>query len=191
MSKKVDYEKLKIEYITGDISYAEMAKKYGISKPTLAKKARKERWYDQKLQHNRNVVTKAIRKVENEQADLFARELTTLGKLEDVLDQVVGNVEHLMKYVVQKKSIDGDVEVVGKINTRSLKEAAETLELIEKMKRSMNGILSIDQQKSLELQAERLELERKRIGADDDEEENETGVVMLAPVLPDKEDDDE
>lgn len=181
MSKKVDYEKMKIEYITGDISYKKLAAKYGIAASTLTKKARRERWYAQKLQHNRSVVAKAVRIAENEQAKLFARELVTLGKLEDILDKAVSDVEQFTKYTVQKKSLDKDAEIVGKINTKALKEAAETLDLVEKMKRSMNGILSIDQQKSLELQAQRLELEKRRV--DQGETDNEVKVVFESKEL--------
>ncbi|MGF6376859.1 transposase-like protein [Clostridiales Family XIII bacterium PM5-7] len=192
MSKKVDYSKLKIEYIAGDISYAKLAKKHGIAVATLSKKASKEGWHKDKVRHNQNVVEKAVRKAENEQAKVFAKELVTVGKINAVLDKALEDVMQFNKYIVQKKEKystptrhDGkllderqwsEVETFDKIDTKALKEVAETLKLVEQMKRSMQGILSIDQQKSLEMQAQRLELEKRRV--DQGETDNEVKVVF-------------
>lgn len=200
MGKKVDYSKLKIEYITGDISYQALADKYGIARATLSKKATKEGWHKEKVKHNENVVKKAVRKAENEQAKVFAKELVTLGKITKVLDKALDDAEQFQRYVVQKKEKydvpvkeDGkfiiekqwnETETFDKVDTKSLKEVAETLKLVEQMKRSMQGILSIDQQKSLEMQAQRLELEKRRV--DQGDTDNEVKVVFASKKLEDE-----
>lgn len=197
MGKKADYSKLKIEYITGDISYKDLAEKYGIATATLSKKATKEGWHKEKVKHNENVVKKAVRKAENEQAKVFAKELITLGKITKVVDKALDDAEQFWKYIVQKREKyevpveeDGkyitekqwnEVMTFDKVDTKSLKEIAETLKLIEQMKRSMKGILSIDQQKSLEMQAQRLELEKRRV--DQGETDNEVKVVFESKDL--------
>lgn len=197
---KADYTKMKIEYITGDISYRNLAEKYGINLSTLTKKARREGWYTQKLKHNNGIVAKAVRKAENEQAEVFAKELVTVGKISEILDEALEDVKQFNKYIVQKKErysnpvkhngkyLDerqwSEVETFDKIDTKSLKEVAETLKLVEQMKRSMQGILSIDQQKSLEMQAQRLELEKRRV--DQGETDNEVKVVFESKELEDE-----
>lgn len=40
----VEWDKIKAEYLTGDATYEDLAKKYGISMSTLSKKASKEGW---------------------------------------------------------------------------------------------------------------------------------------------------
>lgn len=200
MAKKVDYNKIKIEYITGNISYKNLAKKYGIAPSTLMKKARREGWYKQKLQHNQDIVTKAVRKAANAQAEIFANELVTLGKISKVLDKALEDAEQFQRYIVQEKEkydepviIDGkpiierqwvEAKTLEKIDTKALKETAETLKLVEQMKRSMEGILSIEQQKSLEMQAERLQLEKRRV--DQGETDKEVRVVFESKDLEDE-----
>lgn len=200
MAKKVDYNKIKIEYITGNISYKDIAKKYGIAPSTLTKKARREGWYKQKVQHNQSIVTKAVRKAANQQAEIFAKELVTLGKISKVLDKALEDVEQFQRYIVQEREkydepvyIDGkpvverqwvEAKTLEKIDTKALKETAETLKLVEQMKRSMEGILSIEQQKSLEMQAERLQLEKRRV--DQGETDKEIKVTFVSKELEDE-----
>ena len=200
MAKKVDYNQMKIEYITGDISYKNLAKKYGIAVSTLTKKARGEGWYTQKCEHNRSVVAKAVRKAENEQAKVFAKELVTVSKISAVLDKALEDALQYQRYIVQRKEkydvpveIDGkliverqwnETQVMDKIDTKALKETAETLKLVEQMKRSMQGILSLEQQRSLQLQEQRLQLEKRRV--DQGETDNDVKVVFESQELIDE-----
>ena len=196
----MDYSRLKIEYITGDISYKKLAEKHGIAVATLSKKATKEGWHREKIKHNEGVVKKAVRKVENEQAKVFAKELITLGKITNVLNKALNDADQFQRYIVQKREKydvpvrDGDkliiekqwneTETFDKVDTKSLKEVAETLKLVEQMKRSMQGILSMDQQQSLEMQTQRLELEKRRV--DQGETDNEVKVVFTSKELEDE-----
>lgn len=58
--KKVNWNKVKTEYITTDISQRKLADKHGIPYPTLRKRCRTEAWYEQKKAYCSKVVTKAV-----------------------------------------------------------------------------------------------------------------------------------
>ena len=46
---KIDWDKIKDEYINTSISYKKLAEKYGISFWEVSKKGKKEKWFDQKV----------------------------------------------------------------------------------------------------------------------------------------------
>ena len=82
------------------------------------------------------------------------------------------------------------------MDTGAIKDAAQTLKLIEGMKRSMENILTMEQKNKIEndnrklaIEEERLELEKQRNNQGTAGDNEQYGVVMLAPIL--EEDDDD
>lgn len=166
MARKVDWEKIKTEYITGDISQDKLAKKYGVSRNILQTRAQKEKWTDERAKHRENVVKKAVQKAENRQASVYAKELTLLGKLEKHLDKALSDVDQFNRHIVSEGIGEGqsvtEERVYSKADMRALADAAKTLQLVEKMKKSMNNILSIEQQEQMAIARARLEIEQKK-----------------------------
>ena len=166
MARKVDWEKIKTEYITGDISQNDLAKKYKVSRSTLQTRARKEHWHDKKLKSKAKVVEKAVQKAENRQANVYAKELTLLNKLEEHLDKALSDVDQFNRHIVSEGIGEGmsvtEERLYSKADMRALADAAKTLQLVEKMKKSMNNILSLEQQEQMAIARAKLELERKK-----------------------------
>lgn len=63
-----DWEKIKTEYITGDISLRKLADKYGINQARLLSRANREKWADEKKQIAIKVKTKIQEEIVNAQA---------------------------------------------------------------------------------------------------------------------------
>lgn len=166
MARKVDWEKIKTEYITGNISYRKLAEKYKIALTTLTSRAKKEKWYDEKLKSKDRIVRKAVQKAENRQANVYAKELTLLNKLESHLDKALSDVDQFNRHIVSEGIGEGmsvtEERLYSKADMRALADAAKTLQLVEKMKKSMNNILSLEQQEQMAIARAKLELERKK-----------------------------
>ena len=81
-----NWEKIKIEYITTDISYRKLAEKYGVSPSSVAKRMKNEKWTEKRKQTKRKSVAKAIAKVEERESDKMVRLLETS---EEALEKVV------------------------------------------------------------------------------------------------------
>ena len=77
----VDWVGIKTEYITTATSYRKLADKHGVPFRTLADRARAEGWSAARKKHCNDVVTKALRKSANQQADKMARFTTVSDKL--------------------------------------------------------------------------------------------------------------
>ena len=58
----VNWEAAKTEYISGDCSYRDLAKKYGVSNAQIGKKAGREKWPELRKKHREKVVSDLVRK---------------------------------------------------------------------------------------------------------------------------------
>ena len=64
-----DWEKIKTEYISTEISQRKLAEKYGVSVNTLIKRANKEGWATEREKHHNRVTTRVQQKIVTAQAN--------------------------------------------------------------------------------------------------------------------------
>lgn len=88
-----DWQKIKTEYITTDISYRKLAEKYGLRYATLQQRATKEGWPELRDRHRANTVSKVVSKIGDSQAQKMVRIDTITGKLLDKLEQAVDELD--------------------------------------------------------------------------------------------------
>lgn len=138
MARKVNWEQIKTEYVTGDISYRKLAEKHGVPFNTLKDRAVPEKWYEARKKHRNRIATKSIQKAEAKQVRVACKELTLLDKIERHLDKAISDVDQFNRYVVQEQIGHGQTEtteqIYGKADMRALKDAMQVLSMVEKMK---------------------------------------------------------
>lgn len=157
--KKINWNKLKHEYVTGDITYRELAEKYDISIESIKKEARKtakrKGWVTLKSEYRHNVYTKA----EQETARKAGKKLASTGEkvksyAERLVDVIGEAITELREYIVEHETTvketeydlnvhkpkketvtkSKDIELIyGKINTKSLKEISDALKTIQSL----------------------------------------------------------
>lgn len=139
MARKVDWEKIKTEYVTGDISVRDIAQKYGVSYTTAKNRATREKWTALRKKHRDSVVRKATQKAATKQANVLAKELTLLDKIERHLDKALSDAEQFNRHIVTEGTGKGRTEteerIFSKADMRALKDAAQVLTMIEKIKK--------------------------------------------------------
>ncbi|MBO6267925.1 MAG: hypothetical protein J6N19_02125 [Clostridium sp.] len=138
MARKVNWEKIKTEYITGDISQRKLAEKYGVPYSTLRDRARKDTWFKQRKKSRQKVVSKSVQKVEAKQVRVATKELTLLDKIERHLDRAISDVDQFNRYIVTEQIGHGMTEtseqMYSKADMKALKDAMQVLAMVEKMK---------------------------------------------------------
>lgn len=87
-----DWKKLKAEYIAGDISYRELAKKYCVPFGTLRKVAAREQWAQKRAQARAKADTILINKV-------GAAEGKKASDIIDVADKLLNKITELIETV--------------------------------------------------------------------------------------------
>lgn len=105
-----NWEEIKTEYITTDISYRALAQKHGVYLNTLAARAKAEGWVELRKRHRDSIVTKALRYDANMQAKRLANFQRSADRL---LERVNRAIDELDTFTYKKKetlkSEDGEV----------------------------------------------------------------------------------
>ena len=97
-----DWQAIKTEYITTQISYRALEKKYGINYKVIADKGKKEGWSQLRSQHKDKTLTKTLDAVSKKQVDRAAKLISVADLL---LDKVQSIVESNPELLVNTKSI--------------------------------------------------------------------------------------
>ena len=173
-----DWAKIKTEYITGNIGQKALAKKHGVSANTLQKRAREENWLEEKRKYTVSVVKKAVQKEVNRQANALAKELQAAEKMSDVILKALDDDNQFNRWIVTEGG-DGvtytDEKVFDKVDMRSMKDAMATLKMIEQLKRSVQGILTLQEETQRDIALRKIALEERRAAA---EEATDTTVTI-------------
>lgn len=86
----VSWRKIKAEYIAGGISQRALAEKHGISKATVERRAKKEKWTEKRKASE----AKAIEKVSEKKAETVADNAVLLEKIKKgLLERLAGMLE--------------------------------------------------------------------------------------------------
>ena len=84
-----DWEKIKAEYLTTEISMRDLAQKYGGHYTTIGKKAAKEEWQTQRQQQADRTLTKMLTADTKKKVDRASRLMTVADKLLKKVEQAV------------------------------------------------------------------------------------------------------
>ncbi len=169
----MNWEEIKLEYVTTDISYRELSEKHGISFSSLSKMAVKGKWSKERNKHRKKVATKVQQKIVVKKAKELAKEIEIAEAISDILQVAVS---HPKQFLLICEEDGCERYSFGRIN-----DALDALSKLEKSKRSLYGILSEREKSSMELAREKLDIAKSRaVGLIGDT--SEVGVVLLPPV---------
>lgn len=173
-NRKVNWEKIKTEYITGNISQKDLAKKYQVNYKTLEKYA-KEGWYQEKLKYRKKVSDKAIRKSANKDANRLSRIIDASRKLTDHIIKAAEDPEQFNRWLCETTTPDGsrdtEEKIFRKVDIKSVNEAMKALQAAEKLERSINNILTLQEEQQLQIAREKWEAEKKQMATEHQKED--------------------
>lgn len=172
--KQFDWNAIRAEYITGQISQRDLCAKYGVSYTKLCEIARKEKWTEKKRKYEEKVFEKAIQKQCDKDANRLAKELAVADKISDVLVRALDDEDQFRRWLSEDiymdeeggKVITSTEKIHDKVDMRSLKDAAATLKMVEQLKRSIEGLLTLQERNAHDIAQRRMALEERRADAD-------------------------
>ena len=148
----MDWHKIKAEYIAGGTSYRKLAEKYGISRSKLQAVATKENWVDLKSQTQAKTESKLVDSI----SDKESKKATNII---DVADKLVEKIYEMLS---------ADVT-----NAQSIKSLTSALRDLKEIK----GYKSEADMREQEARIAKLQREAQQMSGDEDDDN--TGVLML------------
>lgn len=136
----MDWKRIKTEYIAGGTSYRKLCEKYGVSRTTLQRKAKDEKWLTLRSQAEAKTESKIIEAVSDDAAE---KAVDIIG----VADKLLGKIESMVESM--------------EIDTQSLKQLTSAL-------KDLKDIKGYKSPKDLEEQEARIEKYKRDAERDQD-----------------------
>lgn len=148
--KRIDWKKIKAEYVTGEISLANIAKKYGVSASAVQKKSVKEKWAAEKRKQHKKAADKVAKKLNDKNVRKTVSDIervcSAASKLIAKINRAIDEVDRREKVTVRTTKIKAegigekgqmeiekterktDIEVCkGLVDTKSIAEISKSL----------------------------------------------------------------
>ena len=169
-----DWQAIKTEYITTDISLRKLSEKYGVRYATVQDRSKKEEWITLRDQHRTSTVSKSISKISNKQADKLARIEGITDKLLMKLEQAVDELDlEIIKKKVKTEDVNGETTtetmiaqeggIVDRAGLRHLTAALKDLKEIQMLKSELDRQEQEARIANLRKQAEKEEKQDKDV----------------------------
>lgn len=164
--RKIDWDAIKTEYVTGNMGQNALIKKYKIDQKLVAKHSKEDGWVKARKEYREKVQAKAQEKSANKRANELAGLLNASYKMRDVIEGAMNDPKQFNRYLVTKGSKGGEFhteEVIKeKVDTKALREMTQAVKALEGLIRSLGNIPTEAEAQRLQLERERFELEKEK-----------------------------
>ena len=179
----LDWDSIKTEYVTTDISLSKLAAKHGVTKGALGKKCSAEKWVEDRKRYKNRVLTKTIRKAEERDAARLDKLMRITSSLIDVaMRGIVDDPDQYNRYIVTEGLGEGMTAVsekqFQKIDTRALKDTVNALKDLTAMVRDFYDIPTAAQREQRDIASARLKIEQEKAKA---AEQTEHTIRLVVP----------
>lgn len=192
---KPDWDKIRIEYEATGLSHRKLAEKYGVPYPTLRDRAKREHWTVSANGVRAKIVAKVQEHVATKRANAIAKELDPALEATELINQLIletlKDTAQFKRHLIQRK--EKSFKDIGKtkdfpamkesteswwveeklfevVDTKRLQAAAQALKISKELQRLLKGILSEGESRKLQIEREKLDIEKQKAkGAEKDE----------------------
>ena len=151
--EKYDWNALKTEFITGEMSVSALARKHNISYSTLLYRYRTENWNELKKEYRNSVFEKCADNAAYIAAITLTKELDIANRLSEVLFDASMDEKQFNRYLVKGKDFTEEV-ILDKLDIDSLNGAIKALKSLEEIKMVMNDVVNQKKENEKELNQE-------------------------------------
>ena len=175
----MDHEKARVDYVTGRLTYAQIAEKYGVSRSHVGAVAKKEGWKKQRDAFRKSVTDKAVTRLADRGAAQLERMMDTADRLNGVLTRITEDQRQFFRW--KGEGDEGPSEVVlNKADTKALKNATAALFEMVRITRNLYGLPDRMAERKDRREEKRLKLAESQAG---NVSESQAGVVLMPQIL--------
>lgn len=189
-ASNIPWSKIKLEWISNpDNTFAALAEKYGIDLSTISRKSKQEDWPKERKAFSSRVKDQAYARVEaaavESHVNLYEATREATDNLVAALLAASKDAKALHRHLIQveqQRGFDKDkwVEdrVMDRIDGRNAADIARAIKDLATLARVLDNKVDAPVQAKLDIEREKLELDKRRAGMGDDIE-SETGIAIM------------
>lgn len=176
---KPNWDEIKTEYATTDISYREIANKHGIPYRTVVDAGRSQEWVKARETYRNKFIAKSIELAANERAKHLQSIASSADKMANVIHSVMDDTKQFFRRI---DITTGEEKISKKVDSKAVRELTAAMKDLTAVLRNVYDIPTQAEQVSMELARERLEIERKKAQQEEEFISNGGGIVLLPPL---------
>lgn len=169
----IDWNTVKTEYVTTRSTYSQLSEKYHVSIGNISKVSRREGWREQRKKFEQKVFTKTANKAAAKEANHLARLMDATNKAIGVAMEAFEDDKQFNRYIVTDGLGGGATEtnerIFSKVDTKALKDLTGVLKDLTALMREYYNIPTPAQAEAQRIAAERLELDKRKVEADNND----------------------
>lgn len=194
---KIEWDRVRVEYVTGKATYKELGEKYGVSKVSVGKRAKAEKWVAQREAFRKSVASKAIVKKKERESEKLARLMDAADNLTDAVQRITADRQQFFRGVqlaAPEKNEEGSLEamaleyVTRKADMKALASAAKALNELTRAVRNLYDLPTGEEQRNRKLAERKMRLAERREGA---AVEGQGGVIEISAIMDEQPDGQE
>ena len=186
----MDWDAIKQEYISTNISQRELAEKYGVSVSSLGKKCASEGWSGLRKKFRKKVEKKTMEKISRKKACELAKIGDCADKLVRLIDDSLNDtatVRQTIVKIVPSEDDEDEAEVeeycLQKLDTKYLRQMTAAMKDLMEILRDVYGKPNTVERANMKNARERVEIEKAKAAAGIPTDEEEYGIIEIPAVL--------
>lgn len=168
---RVDWDKIKNEYISKKISIKKLSEKYNVNYNTIQCRSRREKWGDFKKEFALKMHKKCIKKISDNLAEKKANAIIKHFDVSNIflkeINKALSNEKELYTFVEKLRSGgDGYFEdkleniIHDSINDKKVLNLVNSFEKLQKMQRQSLDIMDMKDKKNIEIQEKKIDSDK-------------------------------
>jgi hypothetical protein len=186
----VDWDAIKQEYISTNISQRELAEKYGVSVSSLGKRCASEGWSGLRKKFRKKVEKKTMEKISRKKACELAKIGDCADKLVRLIDDSLNDtatVRQTIIKIVPSEDDEDEAEVeeycLQKLDTKYLRQMTAAMKDLMEILRDVYGKPNTVERANMKNARERVEIEKAKAAAGIPTDDEEYGIIEIPAVL--------
>lgn len=174
----IDRNKLEAEYITSLKSYRDLADEFGVPFKSVCVLGREGEWRQKRKKYRESVVTKTVNKTAEKESKKLSKLISSADKAAGVIEKALSDSQQFNRYVITQKEADGSETtqeyMFDKTDTKALRDIVACLKDLTAVMRNLNNIPTASETEQMNIQREKLEIEKKKAEDGSDRDSNIT-----------------
>lgn len=186
----MDWDAIKQEYISTNISQRELAEKYGVSVSSLGKRCASEGWSGLRKKFRKKVEKKTMEKISRKKACELAKIGDCADKLVRLIDDSLNDtatVRQTIVKIVPSEDDEDEAEVeeycLQKLDTKYLRQMTAAMKDLMEILRDVYGKPNTVERANMKNARERVEIEKAKAAAGMPTDDEEYGIIEIPAVL--------
>ena len=172
MARVIDWNRLKVAYVTGNMSYKELAKKHRLQATAVSRKGKEEQWPRLRKEYRQKAADKAIENEVDNEAERLSKLIKAEDAMEDVVVKLFSDAQQFYRHIVIDGQGHSEERIFDKVDTRAIRDLTGALKDLTFIRRNLQNLPTQAEKEAQRIAAERLKMDHKKAEAEDNADKN-------------------